>query len=87
MKVDKVKISTSLSAATTMGRVTSYRPHAGDFAKRAVRAVSIEVARAVQGTVCIFKIIIFLHSAKDFPSVLRLYGLEDSSARQSPDEM
>jgi hypothetical protein len=87
MKMDKSKISTSLSVTTIMSKVTTYHPHAGDCVKRAVRTASIEVARAVQGTVRIFKIIIFLHSAKDFPSVLRLYGIEDSSAHQSPDEM
>ncbi|MGA2767300.1 MAG: hypothetical protein ABSF24_03170 [Candidatus Bathyarchaeia archaeon] len=87
VKMDKDRISTSLSAATIMNKVTTYHPHPGDCAKRAVQTACTEVARAVQGTVRIFKIIIFLHSAKDFPSILRLYAIEDSNSRQSPDEM
>jgi hypothetical protein len=47
--------------------------------KRAVRTAGLEIARAFQGAVHLLRIIVFLHSAKDFPSVLRLYGIEDSS--------
>lgn len=50
-----------------------------DARKRAIRTASIEVARAAQGAAHVLRIVIFLHSAKDFPSVLRLYGIEDSS--------
>ena len=35
-----------------------------------------EVARAGQDAVCVLRVMIFLHSAKDFPSVLKLYGME-----------
>ena len=48
-------------------------------AKRAVRTAGMEIGRALQGGVHLLRIIAFLHSAKDFPSVLRLYGIEDSS--------
>jgi 3-hydroxyisobutyrate dehydrogenase-like beta-hydroxyacid dehydrogenase len=48
-------------------------------AKRAFRTVRMEVATAVQNAAGVIRIIIFLHSAKDFPSVLRLYGIEKPS--------
>jgi hypothetical protein len=39
----------------------------------------MEVARAVQDAARVLRIVIFLHSAKDFSSVLRLYGIENPS--------
>lgn len=48
-------------------------------AKRAVGTAGLEIGRAFQGAVHLLRIIVFLHSAKDFPSVLRLYGIGDSS--------
>jgi hypothetical protein len=50
--------------------------------KRALRTAGKEVARAVQDAVHVLKVMIFLHSAKDFPSVLRLYGIENSSGTE-----
>lgn len=50
-----------------------------DAGKRAIQMTSMETARTAQNAVRVFKVMIFLHSAKDFPSVLRLYGMEDSS--------
>jgi hypothetical protein len=50
-----------------------------DAEKRVIRTASTEIARAMRNSVRVFRIIIFLHSAKDFPSVLRLYGVEVSS--------
>jgi hypothetical protein len=50
-----------------------------DVEKRAIRKASREISRAVQETAHVFRIMIFLHSAKDFKSVLRLYGIEVSS--------
>jgi hypothetical protein len=47
-------------------------------AKRLIRKVSEEVARAGQDAAHVFRVMIFLHSAKDFPSVLKLYGIENS---------
>jgi len=44
--------------------------------KRTVQKVSMEVARSLQDSAQVFRIMIFLHSAKDFPSVLKLYGIE-----------
>lgn len=53
-----------------------------DAEKRVIRKTSMEVARTVQDAVRIFRIIIFLRSAKDFSSVLKLYGMEDSSGTE-----
>lgn len=50
-----------------------------DAEKRAIQKASMEVARAAQDAARVVRIIIFLHSVKDFPSVLRLYGIEESS--------
>jgi hypothetical protein len=50
-----------------------------DADKRFIRKVGMEVVRAGKEVVHVLKVMIFLHSAKDFPSVLRLYGIEDSS--------
>lgn len=47
--------------------------------KRALRTAGKEAAKTVQDAVHVLKVMIFLHSAKDFPSVLRLYGIENSS--------
>jgi hypothetical protein len=49
-----------------------------DAKKSLVRTVGMEVARAFQDATRVIRIMIFLHSAQDFPSILRLYGLEDS---------
>ena len=50
-----------------------------DAEKCTVRNVIEKVARTVRYSVCILRIVLFLHSAKDLSSVLRLYGVEDSS--------
>jgi hypothetical protein len=50
-----------------------------DAEKSVVRKASIEAARAMRDTARVLRVMIFLHSAKDFPSVLRLYGIENSS--------
>jgi|GEM_PF-3501721 len=50
-----------------------------DAEKRAIRSASVNFVSGVQGSARVLRIIIFLHSTKDLPSVLRLYGVEDSS--------
>lgn len=50
-----------------------------DAVKRSIRTARMELARAAKDAVRVLRIVIFLHSAKDFPSVLRLYGIEESS--------
>jgi hypothetical protein len=69
----------SISLAATMRKVANHHFLFGERAKRAIRTVSMEVARAVQDAARVLRIVIFLHSAKDFPSVLRLYGIENPS--------
>lgn len=46
--------------------------------KRAIRTARTEVARDAQEAVHVLKIMIFLHSAQDFESILRLYGKDGS---------
>jgi hypothetical protein len=47
--------------------------------KRAIQTASMEVARALQEAAHVLRIMIFLHSAQDFPSVLKLYGIKNRS--------
>jgi len=44
-----------------------------------VHAISKKAATAMREMAHIFRIMICLHSAKDFPSVLRIYGIENTS--------
>jgi hypothetical protein len=53
-----------------------------DAEKRVIGRASTEVARAAQNVAQVLRIMILLHSAKDFPSVLRLYGMKDSSGTE-----
>lgn len=49
-----------------------------DAEKRFIWKVRKEVVRAGQDAAHVLRIMIFLHSAKDFPSVLKLYGMGNS---------
>jgi len=51
----------------------------GERKKRAFRAASAEIAITVRDAAHVFRIIIFLRFAKDFPSILKLYGIESLS--------
>lgn len=53
-----------------------------DAGKAVIWTVSMEVARAVQEAAHVLRIIVLLHSAKDFSSVLKLYGMEESSGAE-----
>lgn len=53
-----------------------------DGEKRAFRTARMTVGRAEQDVARVLRIVVFLHSAKDFPSVLRLYGIEESSVTE-----
>jgi hypothetical protein len=86
INMDRSKIPTALPGAKTSKVATSHPPFA-ERVKHAVRTATIEVARAVQEASRILKIITFLPSAKDLPSFLKLYGIEDSTACQNPNEM
>ena len=43
--------------------------------KRNISTFSAKAASAVREAAHVFRIMVSLHSAKDFPSVLRLYGI------------
>ena len=47
--------------------------------KRAIRATSKEVSNSMQEVALLLRIMIFLRSAKDYESVLKLYGIDDHS--------
>jgi hypothetical protein len=47
--------------------------------RRFVRKIRVEAARILRDVARVFRIMIFLHSAKDLSSVLQLYGTEDPS--------
>ena len=47
--------------------------------RRLAHKISVEAVKTAREAVRVLKIMILLHSAKDFPSVLKLYGAEDSS--------
>jgi hypothetical protein len=76
--MDTNGMSISVSAAT-MKKATAYHPLFGERAKRAIQTASTEIARAMQEAARVLRIIIFLHSAKNFPSILRLYRIESPS--------
>jgi hypothetical protein len=46
--------------------------------KRAVLRACIGLVKAAKDGIRVLKIMVFLHSATDFTSVLRLYGIEGS---------
>jgi hypothetical protein len=76
--MDTRKIPISL-LATAKKKATTYLFPSGERTKRAFRAASAEVAITVRGVAHVFRIIIFLRFAKDFPSILKLYGVESLS--------
>jgi len=76
--MDTRKTSISPLAATKK-KATDYLFPLGERAKRAVQAASAEVAITVRDVAHVFRIIIFLRVAKDFPSILELYGVESVS--------
>jgi hypothetical protein len=70
------KKPSALSPATAT--VRNYHAGLEERARRTVRMVRSEVGRALQETSRVLRIMVSLHSAEDYPSVLRLYGLESS---------
>jgi len=68
----------SISSTTAMEKATTDH-FLLTSTKGYVHAVSTKAASAMRETAHIFRIMVFLHSAKDFRSVLRLYGVESAS--------
>jgi hypothetical protein len=77
---------TSTSSAAIVGKRAAYYPLLEERVKQTVRTAKREAVHAVQEAGRIFRIVVFLHSANDFPSVLRLYGIEDSCECGTPNE-
>lgn len=85
-KMDKSKIQNSFSGAI-ISKVATFHLCVVDWATRSFQTASLEVGRALKDAARMLRIITFLHSAKDLQSVLKLYGIEDSHACQSSNEM
>lgn len=49
---------------------------------RAFQNAKTEVVRSVHETLHVFRIMLFLHSAKDFTAILRLYGKDVPSGTE-----
>jgi hypothetical protein len=76
----KCELQPSRKRLLNTARILSVKPEGAitgekQFARKAKEAAS----NAVHDAVRILRIIILLHSAKDFSSVLQLYGMDDSS--------
>ena len=67
-----------LSPAMVMRKVTVCYSAFNKRLKWTVRKVRMETARAARDAARVFRIMILLPYAKDFSSVLRLYGIENS---------
>lgn len=71
---------TSISPlATAKKKATDYLFPLGERVKRAFQVACAEVAGTVRDGTHMFRIMIFLRFAKDFPSILKLYGVESLS--------
>jgi len=79
--MDKNDMPISLPTETTKKAMMCQIPFE-EHTKRAIRTARLEVSRAMKDAAHILRIMVFLHSAEDFPSVLRLYGIEECSETQ-----
>jgi hypothetical protein len=66
----------SLSAVASR-KIKTYLALFEERLKSAVRTTNTEATKVAHEATQVLKIIVFLPSAKDLPSVLRLYGIED----------
>jgi hypothetical protein len=66
-----------LNATRKLGMKLDYVTMEG---RQFAHKIRVEAVKTVREAVHIFRIMVFLHSAQDFPAVLKLYGAEDSSA-------
>jgi hypothetical protein len=83
-KMDKSKML--ISSRATMSKIATCNTSFGGRAKHAIRTANMKVAKAVKDSAHILRIMTSLHSSKDFPSVLKLYGIEDLSTCPGPIE-
>ena len=84
--VDKSRVQDSFSGRIII-KISMFHQSMENWSTRFVQRASWEVSRAVKDALRMLRIIVFLHSAEDLQSVLRLYGVRDSKACQSPNEM
>lgn len=89
--MDTIKIPSSLTRmacrlrlilstrARAMDQVTVKLTRISCAKKSLVQAARMKATRATRDVAHVLRIMIFLHSAKDFSSVLRLYGMENPS--------
>jgi hypothetical protein len=54
--------------------------------RRCAESTVGRIGKALQEASRIFRIAVFLHSAQDFPTILRLYGLENTSQEARANE-
>lgn len=85
-KMDESRMHNSFSGAI-IRRVSTFHLCVVEWATRSFQTASSEVGRALKDAGRMVRIITFLHSSKDLQSVLKLYGIEDSRACQSSNEM
>jgi len=78
--MDTGKKLLSLSPATEA--VRNYCVPLEECTERPLRMAHSRVAQALRETVRVLRIMVSLHSAEDYPSVLRLYGLESLPATE-----
>jgi hypothetical protein len=76
--MDTRKISIS-PLATAKKKATDYLFPLGKRAKRAVEVACAEVAGTMRDVTHVLRIMFFLRFAKDFSSILKLYGVESVS--------
>jgi hypothetical protein len=78
IQMDESKVSTS-SPMAVMNEDTTCHSFFGRRRESAVQTSRMKAAKAVREAARLFRIMVFLSSAKDLPSVLRLYGLDGAS--------
>lgn len=78
IKMDESKVSTS-SPMAVMNEDTTCHSSFREHQKSAIQTASMKATKAVQEAARVFRIMVFLSSAKDLPSVLRIYGIDSAS--------
>gem|GEM_PF-2915874 len=73
------KIAEASTPLPSISRIWVYRPFSVKRIKLAMRAVEMKVYRAFIEAMQILRIMMSLHSAKDFSTIPRLYGIEEST--------
>jgi hypothetical protein len=75
-KTNTSNVSISLYSVARR-KIKTYRVLLEERLKSAVRTARTEATKVTHEAIQVLKIMIFLRSAKDLPSVLKLYGIED----------